>query len=115
MALVTLPYKLCPAMRAAQRLDRVCAAYENADTKRAGILMCVNNKTASTMTRAEWEDIVDVEFEGEKFSAVACWDRLLHRTYGDYMQLPSEQERVAQAHTFSAFWRDEEDARSDGR
>lgn len=38
--------------------------------------------------------MVEVEFEGMKFPAMYCWDEYLTGIYGDYMQLPPEDQRV---------------------
>lgn len=42
----------------------------------------------------EWDDIIDVEFEGEQFKMLSAYDSILRRRYGDYMQLPPENARV---------------------
>lgn len=45
---------------------------------------------------AEWfEDSVDVPFEGYTFKAPKGYDALLRQIYGDYMQLPPEEDRIA--------------------
>ena len=80
LALVSLPYKLfCPASKAIRKLDRVSAAYESTPTKRAGIFMDTFNQKESTLTREQWADTVEMEFEGEEFTAPACYDELLRR------------------------------------
>lgn len=45
-----------------------------------------------------------MEFEGEEFTAPACYDELLRRTYGDYMQLPPKEQQVTH-HDFDITWR----------
>ena len=42
--------------------------------------------------------------EGEKFPAFSCWHTTLQNVYGDYMQIPSIENR--QQHTMEAYWRD---------
>lgn len=41
-----------------------------------------------------FENLVSLEFEGQKFSCMSCWDEYLHGLYGDYMQLPPADKRV---------------------
>lgn len=48
------------------------------------------------------EDTIDVEFEGIKFKAPRLYDMVLRQTYGDYMQLPPEKDRIAH-HFYSAY------------
>ena len=80
LALVSLPYKLfCPVPKAIRKLDRVSASYESNPTKRAGIFMDTFNQKESTLTREQWADTVEMEFEGEEFTAPACYDELLRR------------------------------------
>lgn len=52
----------------------------------------------------DFEDTVDVPFEGHQFMAPVNFDSVLTDTYGDYMQLPPEEERVSH-HTLQAFWK----------
>ena len=41
-----------------------------------------------------FENLVSLEFEGQQFSCMSCWDEYLHGLYGDYMQLPPADKRV---------------------
>ena len=36
---------------------------------------------------------VELEFEGKKYKAPRGWDRILRQLYGNYMELPPENER----------------------
>ena len=56
--------------------------------------------------RKEWfADAVDVEFENGVFKAPIGYDEVLTQTYGDYMQLPPEEERETH-HSNMTFWVD---------
>ena len=51
------------------------------------------------------EDIasqVDIDFEGRQYKTMVGYRDYLERTYGDYMQLPPEDQRVT--HKFEAYW-----------
>ena len=49
---------------------------------------------------AEW---IDLPFRGENFPAPKQYDAYLTTLYGDYMQIPKAQDRVA--HSFRAYWK----------
>ena len=47
---------------------------------------------------------IDVDFEGKKYMACEGYDVWLKALYGDYMQLPPEEERIPH-HGFTAYWK----------
>lgn len=51
-----------------------------------------------------FDELVEVEFEGHKFFAIANWEEYLKGTYGDYMTLPPEDKRVTH-HQFKIYHR----------
>ena len=48
---------------------------------------------------------VKKEFEGNYFNAPIGYDKILQIIYGDYMQLPPEEQRIPH-HGFTAYWKD---------
>lgn len=48
--------------------------------------------------------VTQLPFEGELFSAPCNYDKMLKVIYGDYMQLPPEEERTVK-HSFNAYWK----------
>ena len=42
----------------------------------------------------DFDNLLDMEFEGRTFKACPHWDAYLNGFYGDYMQLPPEDQRV---------------------
>lgn len=55
-----------------------------------------------------WDDVVELEFEGERFTAPHAYHEVLQKHYGDYMELPPEKDRVR--HDFEAYYREERTA-----
>lgn len=51
-----------------------------------------------------FSEAVDIEFEGENFSAPCGYKDYLTKLYGDYMQLPPVEKRVSH-HNFKAWWK----------
>lgn len=56
-------------------------------------LVCANNPDARIRTE-DFSNLVPIEFCGKSFLAVPHWDEYLTSQYGDYMQLPPEDQRT---------------------
>ena len=48
--------------------------------------------------------MIEVEFEGIKFMGIKKYDEYLRKFYGDYMQLPPEDQRVPY-HNGHYYWK----------
>lgn len=72
----------------------------------AGIVSFGVYRSAERIPVSGWTDTVEVDFEGEKYQGISCWDEYLSQLYGDYMELPPEDKR--ETHGLSA-WRTEEE------
>lgn len=51
---------------------------------------------------SDMDRMIDMPFEDRIYKVMAGYDDHLRRTYGDYMQLPPEDQRVT--HKFEAYW-----------
>lgn len=45
-----------------------------------------------------FDDMIRIKFNDKKYQCVECYDKLLTRIYGDYMQLPPVEDRVWKHH-----------------
>ena len=75
--------------------------YENQATHLIGGIFTAYDK--EYIEPADAFPTVELEFEGRKYQAPACWDRLLKRMYNDYMQLPPLNKR--KTHGVTAWWK----------
>jgi len=50
-----------------------------------------------------FKDYVEVKFEGNNFFSIKEYDKFLNYVYGDYMQLPPEEDRKPK-HTFNTYY-----------
>lgn len=54
----------------------------------------------------DFDETVDVLFEGRTFQMMRGYDRVLRNIYGDYMQLPPENQRQPKHGHATLFWKD---------
>ena len=55
-------------------------------------------KEKTIYPRSLFDDYTKIQFEGREFSVISGYKKYLEITYGDYMKLPSEEERQAALH-----------------
>lgn len=80
------------------------ADYDN--SKYIGCLVWGSDEGDRGVYLKEWfEKMIDWEFEEYIFKIPVGYDKLLKQTYGEYMKLPPEEERVAH-HFYSAYLRE---------
>lgn len=75
-------------------LDVLARKIPYGSTPYVGVLTWGLYGTGERVPLAGFEKVVGLEFEGREFSCMSCWDEYLSGIYGDYMQLPPEDQRV---------------------
>ena len=73
--------------------------YISEETKRVGNF---TGWVRALCDKKAFSSFIDVDFEGRKYKAPVGYDEWLKSLYGDYMQLPPEEERKTH-HAFKAF------------
>ena len=53
--------------------------------------------------KSDYDEYIDLEFEGRTFKAMKGYDDYMTSVYGDYMQLPPVEKRVS-THDYKAWW-----------
>lgn len=95
--------KICGLNNLLKKLDEKAQEYEYNDSN---FLYCIvwggGTDIKHPTKKSFFDNIVYLEFEGCKFPAPAQFDEWLRNTYGDYMQLPPEEERIAH-HYYKAY------------
>lgn len=86
----------------ARRLQAIRTSIPYGSTNTIGSLSCVSHGE-EIMPRDEYENMTEMEFEGELYPVMGCWDLRLKNWYGDYMTPPAEADRTP-AHSFDAWW-----------
>lgn len=94
-------------------IDKRCARNlyklsRSVDYEKAEYIDCIAwgfDHMAVALEKRQYESSVKVEFCSHQFKSMSCWDEYLTAAYGDYLQLPPEDKRIA--HEIKA-WRVEE-------
>ena len=68
-------------------------------------LACLDDGVTNYQLTEDFKSVVPVPFEGETFCAMNGYERVLQTLYGDYMQLPPEDEQVLKGTFFHFFWK----------
>lgn len=63
---------------------------------------CIVWEIKECLNKCDFDTAMDMQFNGKTFKVPFGYDRLLRQKYGDYMQLPPENERIAH-HFYSAY------------
>lgn len=87
-----------------EKIEKIALKYHYEKSRFVGAVTWGLHGVGEKMLKEEYEKAVEVEFEGEKFPTFSCWHTTLQNVYGDYMQIPSIENR--QQHTMEAYWRD---------
>lgn len=97
--------RLFPYRKLYQQIDERAQSIEFGTTSRvANLSWPVYYKKPIWVPLAEFDDLIDLEFENHQLKAISDWDGHLTAIYGDYMQLPPVGQR--QTHGMKV-WRDE--------
>lgn len=66
-------------------------------------------KEREILPAAIYDSSIEMEFEGEAFAVAEGYDIYLKALYGNYMELPPEEQRTTD-HNFKAFWKNAADS-----
>lgn len=93
-------------------LDMICTRLMNLknkyNTQKTSLVSLTQDykhvtKENKSIYQYNWfDEYIDIDFEGHKLPIIAAYNEMLHTTYGDYMELPPENERIG--HNIEAYW-----------
>lgn len=84
--------------------DKKVVSFNGVKTEKVAALSLWHNNFPP-FSRAYLKEFVDVTFEGHQFKAISRYDEFLRAIYGDYMQLPPEDQRKPK-HEYVVYWRE---------
>ena len=85
----------------AKQQEKLIEQFNQSSTARKGLLACLWDD-AWYCDKKAFESFTNLEFEGHVFKAFSGYDTYLRAQYGDYMQLPPEEDRIAK-HDYIAY------------
>lgn len=97
--------KLYGKKRCIDHMENIARQYPYDECQYVGAITWGLYGVGERMLKSEFEQAIEVEFEGERFPAFSCWDSYLRGLYGDYMQLPPVEKR--QTHDMIAYLMEE--------
>lgn len=83
-----------PATSVARKMVSVAMRYPFEGSTWCRNLVYANNPDARLPT-SDFENLISLEFCGHQFPAIPHWHEYLTSQYGDYMQLPPEEQRAS--------------------
>ncbi len=86
-------------------IHRIGTRYPFETSSQAYNIVSSDSSNPVHIFRKTYEQYIDVSFEGHLLSTIKDYDTYLSAYYGNYMQLPPEEERVGH-HGFTAYWKD---------
>ena len=85
--------RLYGRQRAIDKMREIALSIPYEEAEYVGIVTWGLYGAGERMKKAEFLRETTVTFENEEFSAFSCWDSYLRGLYGEYMQLPPEDQR----------------------
>lgn len=71
-------------------------------TKNCGMVTWAYDGPGQALPFEEYDNLIEMPFEGHSFLGLPDWDKNLTGIFGDYMQLPPEEDRIT--HELEAYW-----------
>lgn len=85
--------RLYGARRCSQKIRQIALTVPYETAKYVGVITWGLHNTGECMEKAKFVKARTVIFEREEFTAFSCWNEYLTGLYGNYMELPPEEER----------------------
>ena len=89
-----------------KKLNQLVELKEYEDSNYIGCVVWLSGGKKEIFLRKWFDETVMVPFEKYQFRVPKDYDEVLRHTYGDYMQLPPEKDRIGH-HYFKAYRKDE--------
>lgn len=92
-------------------IDRICQWFPFRDSIDVAFLF--GEEGVCTMPRSDFDNLIKIQFEDGEFYCSKSYDDFLKQCYGDYMTLPSEEDRITHDIDVEIVSSNEQDGRGD--
>ncbi len=89
-----------------EAMRKISFQYPYGTTRHWSQMTVIDDSTRNYQEMDLFSDTVDVPFEGFRFKALSGYDAYLRHIYGDYMQLPPEEDRKPKQQRTQFYWKD---------
>ena len=89
----SIPYLIIGYRHFLEKYDKCCSAYAYENSESVGVIMFGEGEKKETTLRKHYDEFEDILFEGQYFMSIKYCDEYLRRMYGNYMELPPEDQR----------------------
>ena len=87
------------------KMRRIGFQFPYGSTRHWSQMTVIDDGTRNYQNADLFKETVDLPFEGYTFKALAGYDTYLRNIYGDYMQLPPEEDRKPKQQRTQFFWK----------
>ena len=91
---VTPAARLIGRRRIGKMLESIAAKNPYENRRFCGMITWAWDGPGQRVKRKDFEKLTELSFEGHPIYAMSCWDQHLRGVFGDYMQLPPEEDRI---------------------
>ncbi|MCL2096268.1 MAG: LicD family protein [Oscillospiraceae bacterium] len=98
-------FRLFSVKKLLKLIDETVTKYSSAESNYAACVMGIYAVERERMRRGIFDETIEIEFEGELFTAPKEYDEYLTTLYGDYMTPTPPEQRIPK-HNFEAYWKE---------
>ncbi len=90
----------------AKRIERLVQKYSDPQGQYEGLIGCSKDGRKDFFRAGIFEELIEAPFEDMMVPIPKNYDQFLTQFYGDYMQIPSQEEIDYKSHGIKAYWRE---------
>jgi licD2 protein len=89
-----------------KRIEKLINKYRNPSGQYEGLIGCGKDGRKEVFPAGMYKELIEVPFEDMMVPIPKNYDEFLTQFYGDYMQIPSQEEIDYKSHGIKAYWKE---------